>query len=422
MVPDLGSSEGNSPEYIADYMGYPVNSYSTVSKVLRNKDVYLGREHEPESTKGKRSKSKNPDFDRTLSIYVRRQQQRGFNISDSEIMEQARMFAHASDDQKNILSSLTENWLQRFKQKHNIGASAPKRRASEPNIGKHAKKPVPIQPIPNDAEHQDHSGPSTRDISPVTTSPTVVDGTQSSFHIPMEQDSTQPALPLTPFPGSHTTYASSNMDPNCLYGFSPNSHPVELPLDPSQVHIIPGPPPSDVIIREKRSRTFPMTVHDYEPVPVMDEGFNSRYPSSSTLGGPETIDGFNVGHQDSLDVALTSPPPALHRTSSNSSMTGRSCSTPLLSTGVGLDAPPVMPSQEDACRAANTLLSYIQGFNCSGQFEQNEFLTVVQLTKKLHIYQQQYLPIRPAMGTLSQIPEGESDLAPCLSCGPADAA
>lgn len=354
---------------------------------------------------------------------MRRQQQRGFNITDSEIMEQARMFAHASDDQKTILNSLTENWLQRFKQKHNIGASAPKRRASEPNIGQCTPKPVLIKSAADKVDHRDHSEPVTRDISPAINTPAVVDTTQSRL-LPVEEDATHTAPPMAGFAAPHASYPTPAMDTNCVYNFSPNSHTGELPLDPSQVQLIPGPPPSDIINREKRSRTFPMTVHDYEAIPIINDGFSSRYPSTSTLVGSETIDGFNVDPQDGLDMSLTSPP-ALHRTSSNSSMTGRSCSTPLLNTGLGIstnDSPSAMPSQEDACRAANTLLSYIQGFNCSGQFEQNEFLTVVQLTKKLSIYQQQYLPLRPAMGVLSQIPESDNDLVTCLSCGPADAA
>ncbi|KAJ6446553.1 centromere binding protein B [Purpureocillium lavendulum] len=68
---------------------------STVSKVLRHRDQYLKREQDPDFAV-KRAKGKHPDFDRTLGNYVRRQQQRGFDIKDDEIMEQAKLFAHAS--------------------------------------------------------------------------------------------------------------------------------------------------------------------------------------------------------------------------------------------------------------------------------------------------------------------------------------
>jgi hypothetical protein len=77
-----------------------------------------------------------------------------------------------------------------------------------------------------------------------------------------------------------------------------------------------------------------------------------------------------------------------------------------------VDASPVSPSQEDARRAANTLLNYIQGMGANGHFDQSEYLAVVQLTKKLqlHQHQLQLQPLRPSMGGLSRIPEGDGEL------------
>jgi hypothetical protein len=96
----------------------------------------------------------------------------------------------------------------------------------------------------------------------------------------------------------------------------------------------------------------------------------------------------------------------LRRSSSNSSLnrataaTGASSSTPV-------DSSPVSPSQEDARRAAQTLLNYIQ---TAGTFDSNDYLSIVQLTKKLKIHQG-----RSSIGGLSRIPEGDVEAPVLLS-------
>ncbi len=71
---------------------------------------------------------------------------------------------------------------------------------------------------------------------------------------------------------------------------------------------------------------------------------------------------------------------------------------------------PSSPTQDDARRAADTLLSFIQ--NSAGFVDQNEYMAVVRLTEKLRIHQTQLAKasVVHGMGGLSRIPEGDSEM------------
>ena len=122
---------------------------------------------------------------------------------------------------------------------------------------------------------------------------------------------------------------------------------------------------------------------------------------SSALESPANDSG---GHHFSLDHAVTSP--QLRHSSSNSSIAGRT-TTPGNASVIG--SSPSSPTQEDARRAADTLLSFIQ--SAAGFVDHNEYLTVVRLTEKLRIHQNQLAKaLSHGMGGLSRIPEGDSEM------------
>ncbi|KAK9436027.1 centromere binding protein B [Metarhizium brunneum] len=386
---------------------------STVSKVLRHKDQYLRRDQDPDPAALKRSgKAKNPDFDRTLSNYVRRQQQRGFDIKDEEIMEQARLFAHASGNQDAILGSLTSGWLQKFKQKHGIGTSRLSRRASETNIADSTRMP----------EHNlVRNGATSNDISPASpTQPlSPLSGSRSDEEVKREQNidydfayrqqhsqpTTSLATDIRDNPGS--SFSGGTLSPTGTFNFSPDPNagsfqPLGMRAEmPPEFH------------REKRSNTFPSIDVSYgnQATPAT-EPMTPQLPApttapSSALDSP-TNDG-QIAHF-SINTGLTSPP-ALHRTSSSSSIAARSSSISLTNTGASMtpvDSSPVSPSQEDARRAANTLLSYLHNMSSTGQLFQGDYQAMLQLTKKLEIHQHQ--SNRPSAGGLSRIPEGDNEM------------
>ncbi|KFA68809.1 hypothetical protein S40285_01213 [Stachybotrys chlorohalonatus IBT 40285] len=392
---------------------------STVSKVLRQKDQYLKREQEPDHAALKRGKGKHPDFDRTLSNYIRRQQQRGFEVKDDEIMEQAKLFAHASGNQETVLTSLTSNWLLKFKQKHGIGAGRLMRRASEANIPDSARLSTMLPGIKTENDKTNNgispSSPSGQ-LSPLS-------GSRSDEELHAEggldyeliyrANASQSTTSLTTDTRDqgHSTFSGGALSPTASFNFSPDPNVGAFPLD-QNLSLGSGP---DFQHREKRSNTFPSLNIEYNQSVTGGNGPMTPRNQASGTAPSSAIDSPASELQVApfaIDTNLASPP-TLHRSSSNSSMNARSSNTPITTTTMGstsVDSSPVSPSQEDARRAANTLLNYIQSMSSNGQFDQNEYMAVVQLTKKLQIHQLSVA--RPSIGGLSRIPEGDSEMPP----------
>lgn len=377
---------------------------STVSKVLRQRDQYLKRDQEPDHAALKRAKGKHPDFDRTLSNYVRRQQQRGFEVADEEIMEQARLFAHASGNQESLLNSLTSSWLQKFKQKHGIGAGKLMRRASETNIPDSARMSTLMSKNDKGSNGISPSSP-TGQLSPLSGSRSDeeahADGLGFDFHYKHPESQSTTSLTSDLRDTGNSSF-SGTMSPTAPFTFSPDPNVGGFPMD----HLR-GPP--DFQHREKRSNTFPSLNIDYVNQTASNEPMTPRHqPSSTAPSSALDSPALDMAAPFAIDTNINSPPPTLRRSSSNSSMTARSSTTPVTTSGISstpLDTSPVSPSQEDARRAAATLLSYIQN---AGNFDSSEYMTVVQLTKKLQIHQHQ--AGRPSIGGLSRIPEGDVEL------------
>ncbi|KAF5000232.1 hypothetical protein FDECE_11259 [Fusarium decemcellulare] len=381
---------------------------STVSKVLRHKDQYLKRDQEPDNAAAKRGKGKHPDFDRTLSNYVRRQQQRGFKVSDEEIMEQARLFAHASGNQENVLNGLTSSWLQKFKQKHGIGAGKLTRRASEANIPDSARLSTMGIKSEKSSIHDISPASPTGQLSPLSGSRSdeegPIDGIDFDFGYkhPESQSTTSLSSDLRDNPAS--SFSAGTMSPTGTFTFSPDPNVGGFPMD----HLRGN----DFQHRKERSNTFPSLNIDYvNQAASTTEPMTPRHPPSSTAPSSalESPQHELHGAPFSIDTSVNSPPPALRRSSSNSSI-NRSTAATSASSSTPVDSSPVSPSQEDARRAAQTLLNYIQ---TAGNFDNNDYMSIVQLTEKLKIHRHQAL--RPSMGIggLSRIPEGDAE-APTL--------
>lgn len=338
---------------------------STVSKVLRHRDQYLKRDQDTDFA-FKRAKGKHPDFDRTLSNYIRRQQQRGFDIKDDEILEQAKLFARASGNQEGLVSSLTGGWLVKFKHKHGIGSGRLMRRASETNIPDSAISPLSWSRSDEDLHSE-----------------------TLEFELTYRRDTstTSDEPPLS---------SADVVSPSASYSFSPDSFPLEAPGWHHQ--------------RAKRSKTFPsIDVSFVQRETTADEPTTPRHhppvPSpSSSIQSPTS---------DFRPAAFAMDTSSLHRTSSSSSLTGRSSGTPVTGSthaGAALDSSsPDSPTLDEARQAANTLLSYLQRMSPSGHFDQGDFLAVAQLTNKLQL--QQHQTSRPCIiGGLSRIPEGDHEM------------
>jgi len=113
-------------------------------------------------------------------------------------------------------------------------------------------------------------------------------------------------------------------------------------------------------------------------------------------------------HPFGINSAISPHP--LHHRSSNGSMAPPSASTPVS----GLQSPPLgssapsSPTSDDARRALDTLINFLN-HSAPGLVDQNEFMTVLNLTKKLQIQTNS-----PFTGGLHRIAEqdGDGDIAP----------
>ncbi|XP_044724280.1 tc5 transposase DNA-binding domain-containing protein [Hirsutella rhossiliensis] len=410
---------------------------STVSKVLRHRDQYLKREQDADFA-FKRAKGKHPDFDRTLSNYVRRQQQRGFDIEDDEIMEQAKLFARASGNQEGLLSTLTGSWLLKFKQKHGIGSGRLMRRASETNIPDSArmstalaalqKVTTAMTPMPRSAAISPTS-PTPPLLSPLSWSRSDEDLHRETLDFELtyraqgsQRDTSMASDEAPRGNGASTLSACDTISPAASYNFSPD--PSSAGAFPLEHQTVPankvGDAPGLHYQRGKRSKTFPsidvsFVHHETVATEALAEPTTPRHhpPVSSPSSSVQSPASDLRAAAFAVNTSLTSPP-SLHRTSSNSSLTGRSSGTPVTgSTVAGTmfdSSSPDSPTLEEARQAANILLSYIRRMSPIGQFDQSEFLAVVQLTNKLQLQLQQHQSSRPSIGGLSRIPEGDHEM------------
>lgn len=96
--------------------------FSTVSKVLRQKEKYLNPDDGCRSPI-KRAKGRVPDIEKALSNWARNYQSLGKPLTDQLIKEKALFFAHTSGcPEEGKAKVCTPAWLEKFKQKNNLGS------------------------------------------------------------------------------------------------------------------------------------------------------------------------------------------------------------------------------------------------------------------------------------------------------------
>ncbi|UKZ77782.1 hypothetical protein TrVFT333_005508 [Trichoderma virens FT-333] len=379
---------------------------STVSKVLRHKDQYLKQDPEPDSSALKRLKGKHPDFDRTLSNYVRRQQQRGFEVKDEEIIEQARLFARASGSQDRGLTNINSNWLLKFKQKHGIGAGRLMRRASETNIPDRITTALPRFSGDKTTTTISPVSP-TQQLSPLSASRSDEDlqaeGQDFNFQYGHAGSHSSTSL-ASDLRDSGVSFPGDTMSPTAPFQFSPDPN---VGAFQNSLHIHPT-APNFQQHRGKRSNTFPSLNIDCVNQDTSADPLTPRHASAVTSASTlESPTNEIRSTPFTLDTTVSSPP-ALRRSSSNSSIAARSNNPSTNTSSVSsttADSSPTSPTPEDARRAAETLLNYLHSMTPNGPFDKSDYATIVQLTKKLQLHQHQ--TTRPSIGGLSRIPEGD---------------
>ncbi|KAH8894834.1 hypothetical protein GQ53DRAFT_63787 [Thozetella sp. PMI_491] len=378
---------------------------STVSKVLRHRDKYLNPE-DRSSSPIKRAKGKGADIEKALTNWLRNAQKTGVSVSHQLVEEKASIFASTmSSKPMNALA------LEKFMQKHGISTPGKLlRRASETNIPDHGRGSPALtnsQPASAISPASPMVHPSPSPLSANRSDEDRGDGGLSSNFMDFsgengayKHSNTQSATSLNSAFTDATTssFSSSALSPTTPFNFSPSGDVAGF-LDHSRI------PPGSSNFQRPRSQTFPTLDLEY-----MNQGQSStaepstpKYNVSSTAPSSALESPAHELAQPhfTIDGAVASASPQLRHSSSNGSIAARSAATPITGSS------PSSPTQDDARRAADTLLSFIQ--NSTGFVDQNEYLAVVRLTEKLRIHQTQMVKVQ-GMGGLSRIPEGDSEM------------
>ncbi|QSZ34927.1 hypothetical protein DSL72_007789 [Monilinia vaccinii-corymbosi] len=413
---------------------------STVSKVLRQREKYLFPEDRSLSP-AKRAKGKFPDIERALSNWVRNTQRQGIPLTDAAIKEKARFFATTVGNDESHLKTNSTTWLEKFKQKNGIGHL--RRRASAADIGSLSER------MAINIDSSKSSGSRTSNVVSPTSplqSPLLLASTKSSEDLRSHHmhDSLNSYFDFNQTPGykqhsnsqstaslssaftdnNQSSFSGGPTSPATPFAFSPDGSSGSW-MPPQQSRVTPqltsnensntGANLNNGIdssnhgsnFQRPRSQTFPTLAID--PSFIASQGTGPMTPKynlpdtapSSTVQSPI----HELGPPFGLDSAIS--PRSLHHSSSNSSMAPPPASLTPIS---GLQSPPHLstpssPTQDDARRALDTLLNFFQQAP-TGLVDQNEYLTVLKLTEKLRIQQQNPGPLP---GGLHRISEQEQE-------------
>ncbi|KAK3692736.1 hypothetical protein B0T22DRAFT_24151 [Podospora appendiculata] len=387
---------------------------STVSKVLRNKEKYLSAE-DRSSSPIKRTKGKTADIEKALTNYLRKAQESGIAVTADDIREKARLFSTtAGNPTDSYMKTNSSTWLEKFMLKHNNGSSRLMRRASETNI------PDSIRGSPSRTSSQPSSA-----ISPASPSVHPSPSPLSANRSDEEKESLNHYMDFTTESGGYkhsnsqsttslssaftdtatSSFSGSALSPTASFSFSPDPNAGGFLTDQNRQIPPLGGPGSN--FQRPRSQTFPTLDLEYMNQPQNNEPLTPKYHVSSTAPSSalESSASETPASHFGLDHAITSP--QLRHSSSNGSLTARSSMTPITASAVG--SSPSSPTQEDAQRAADILLSFIR----ANGFGQDDYLVMARLVEKLRIQHPQLTKAAAhphGMGGLSRIPEGDSEM------------
>ena len=426
---------------------------STVSKVLKQKDKYLFPD-DKNTSPVKRNKGKFPDIERALSNWVRNQKRSGKDLTDEQIKEKAQYFA-TSVGNDSQLKTISSSWLEKFKQKNSIGQGKLLRRASEANIPDNvqlAAASMSADSLPLLTQPATTAGVSEIGLANITQSPlstgavdddrdSVMEGvygfglvtdsgrnesvtrSQRSQHqtdsvgdVAIDSGSAKRFKDLDHSQTTLQTTFSDTVVTTSTYSAISSSTTFTISPDPNSASAFP-----EANFQRPRSQTFPTLDLHYEAAAADgNDAMTSKFDDSPTAPPSALESPGDVSQQfTNIDSALGSQTVAAHshvprRTASSGSLRARA-HTPVSMTGGGSN--PGSPTQEDARRAAETLLAFVQSLSPGNgsPVDKTDYDNLLRLTEKLRFPTQQGLlsskSSSAGLGGLSRIPESEGEVA-----------
>ncbi|KAF1971969.1 CenpB-DNA-bind-domain-containing protein [Bimuria novae-zelandiae CBS 107.79] len=368
---------------------------STVSKVLRQKEKYLYQDDGSRSPI-KRSKGKFPDIERALANWARNHQRQGLPLTDSVIREKAKFFATTVGNNDSHLKANSTSWLEKFKQKNNLGSKSRKGSIAEESDG--TSNPPSNVHTPGGISPTSPSGvsPSPLSVSAKlskeelkTESPDIQDFTnhrrpfhsQSNTSLSSVFTDTAPSS-FSAGPTSPTSLSSPFFTPDSACGPNPF-------MGNQQARGQPG----SANFQRPRSQTFPMLpgVEQYISPPPSSEALTPKFLSSTALDSP--MDEFQpslAAIDDAMQASPTTitnsmqPPPLPNGLPMMPSGSISMQQSSVLQT-VSEDPSSTSPSQEEAARALELVWTFFQQQHEDFVVEPQEYVTIGKLMEKLKI-------------------------------------
>ncbi|KAL8726359.1 MAG: hypothetical protein Q9166_006766 [cf. Caloplaca sp. 2 TL-2023] len=362
---------------------------STVSKVLRLKEKYL---HPDDGSRSpiKRSKGKFPDIERAVSNWAKNHQRQGLPLNNEMIRDKARMFATTVGSSDCITKVNNPSWLEKFKQKNGLlGASLPESSETEdldmvqPDTGSGEQTPNAISPI-SPSEHRSQSAED--DVLKDATGNSSYRDLQPDFRRTHSESDNSLASYFTDN-NIHSAFEPDIRSPTSPF-FTPVSSCGPSPSVASQTPRLPKLAPAD---SRPRRQTFPTissapsyitppTSATAEPVPTT-QIFQQSMVTSTLSSPPEEMEDPGLGidttiynnnhYNDNNNIHPTSmaPPP------STSPRNGTS--TPIIS-------PNSAPSQDEARRALEIVMTFFQSQPLTA-VDAQDYITMGKLMEKLKL-------------------------------------
>ncbi|KAJ9133139.1 Major centromere autoantigen B [Pleurostoma richardsiae] len=345
---------------------------STVSKVLRKKERYLDPDFQGSLAKAQGR------VEKTLAKWAQNAQKSGRPITDADIKEQAEHFAANITSGENPLI-IGEPWLEKFKEEHRIGT-----RALETNIPDRTHMSLAPSLSARQSDEDEDVGQRMMDFTPQTGLPS---GTSLSSAFTNTAVSSFHASAPSPASGCLQDQTREVTSGSATFTLEPPSNQALLTMCMGYMN---------------QQETEPMAPESHvsatTPSPAPDS------PRHEIAAAPFAID-------NALASPQRQPQRQPHRCNSDSSTSARQTGSPISSSAV-LSVPdrssPSPPTQEDARRAAGTLLSFLTNVVPEGFVDQNELVAIARLTERLRLYQHQ---------TVKAVPTDDSemtDAAPTL--------
>src|ERR1700712_377924 len=107
---------------VYSYQDITNHHYSTVSKVLRQKEKYMYQDDGSRSP-ARKPKNKFPDLERALSNWAKKTHKKGIPITDAMIKAELRKFSAGVGNHDAHLKANSNSWIKKFRQEHGLHGS-----------------------------------------------------------------------------------------------------------------------------------------------------------------------------------------------------------------------------------------------------------------------------------------------------------